>query len=390
MKITFISNFHNHHQIPLCDAFLSMQGVSFAFIATERVPDDRIKFGYKHEFDHLPYYQEAIEESDRIAAERLCFESDVVIIGSAPTWFVKRRLKARKLTFSYNERWFKQGFWRHPGDVLRAVQNYTLRNNRSFYQLCASAYTAYDSNRVLAFPRRKYRWGYFPEVKKYADVSTVIASKQPASILWVARFLDWKHPEAAVELARRLKASDVPFTLKMIGTGEEEGAIRERIAQYGLEDSVQMLGSMSPEEVREHMEASRIFLFTSDFGEGWGAVLNEAMNSGCAVVASHAIGSVPYLVEHGKNGFVYTSGNDGELFDCVMRLLSDEALSARLGEQAYRAMIEKWNAEVAAERLMRLCTAALEGDKLPDYSDGPVSRDFGKVKGNGKLKRKKH
>ena len=108
------------------------------------------------------------------------------------------------------------------------------------------------------------------------------------------------------------------------------------------------------------------------------------------MVASHAIGSVPYLVEHGKNGFVYTSGNDGELFDCVMRLLSDEALSARLGEQAYRAMIEKWNAEVAAERLVRLCTAALEGDKLPDYSDGPVSRDFGKVKGNGKLKRKKH
>ena len=37
-----------------------------------------------------------------------------------------------------------------------------------------------------------------------------------------------------------------------------------------------MLGSMTPEQVREHMEESILFLFTSDFGEGWGAVLNEA------------------------------------------------------------------------------------------------------------------
>jgi hypothetical protein len=37
---------------------------------------------------------------------------------------------------------------------------------------------------------------------------------------------------------------------------------------------------MPPEEVRVHMEQSNIYLFTSDFGEGWGAVLNEAMNSG--------------------------------------------------------------------------------------------------------------
>ena len=49
------------------------------------------------------------------------------------------------------------------------------------------------------------------------------------------------------------------------------------------------------------MEKSEIFLFTSDKGEGWGAVLNESMNSACAVVASHAIGSVPFLLKDGEN-----------------------------------------------------------------------------------------
>lgn len=51
---------------------------------------------------------------------------------------------------------------------------------------------------------------------------------------------------------------------------------------------------MKASEVRSYMEKADIYLFTSDFNEGWGAVLNESMNSGCAVVASHAIGSVPF------------------------------------------------------------------------------------------------
>ncbi len=50
-----------------------------------------------------------------------------------------------------------------------------------------------------------------------------------------------------------------------------------------------MLGAMSPDKVRAYMERADVFLFTSDFNEGWGAVLNESMNSGCAVVASHAM-----------------------------------------------------------------------------------------------------
>ena len=62
------------------------------------------------------------------------------------------------------------------------------------------------------------------------------------------------------------------------------------------------------------MEKTGIFLFTSDRQEGWGAVLNEAMNSGCAVVASHLIGAVPFLKKKKKNGLVYSSGDRKTLF----------------------------------------------------------------------------
>ena len=81
------------------------------------------------------------------------------------------------------------------------------------------------------------------------------------------------------------------------------------IRSKGVEDCVEMLGAMSPDEVRAYMERADVFLFTSDFNEGWGAVLNESMNSGCAVVASHAIGSVPFLIKDGVNGLIYENGN---------------------------------------------------------------------------------
>lgn len=371
--------------MPLCDGFLAIADVEFTFIATQKVPQERIRMGYKNEFDHLPYYREAIEPEDVAAAEQLCFDSDVVIIGSAPKYFVKRRLRARKLTFTYNERWFKQGFWKHPGDIYRAVCWFTLPGNRNYYQLCASAYTASDSNRVFAFPGRKLRWGYFPEIKEY-NICELMAGKEPTTLLWVARFLKLKHPEKALEVARRLKEDGIQFHLTMVGSGEEEPQIRTMIREYGLEEQVDLPGAMSPEQVRVYMERAQVFLFTSDFNEGWGAVLNEAMNSGCAVVASHAIGSAPYLVEHGENGFIYQNDDAEQLYQYTKQLLTDRTLAEKLGTAAYGTMTEKWNGHTAAWRLYDFCRAILDGKTPPVHPDGPVSYDRGKVKNDGQYK----
>lgn len=56
MKIVFVSNFLNHHQLPLCKAFAGMPHVEFHFIAAEPVPEMRLKLGYRDmnsEFDFV-------------------------------------------------------------------------------------------------------------------------------------------------------------------------------------------------------------------------------------------------------------------------------------------------------------------------------------------------
>lgn len=299
MKVTFYSNFLNHHQLTFCKEMYKRLGCDFKFVATEPVPQERLTMGYHDMSTQYPFALNTYSSNESYEqALKLGYESDVVIIGSAPNKFIKERLKSNRITFYYMERILKKG--RHkmlnPKTLSNLLLNHSRYRNKNLYMLCASAYTASDFNMVGAYKNKAYKWGYFPEHKIY-NINTLMKTKEDnivPKLLWVGRYLDWKHPDDVIKLAIMLKENNYEFCLDIIGTGTMEGKLENLIENNNLNNEVKLLGSMKPEEVRVHMEKANIFLFTSDFNEGWGAVLNESMNSGCAVVASHAIGSVPF------------------------------------------------------------------------------------------------
>jgi glycosyltransferase involved in cell wall biosynthesis len=120
------------------------------------------------------------------------------------------------------------------------------------------------------------------------------------------------------------------------------------------------------------MEKAGIYLFTSDHKEGWGAVLNEAMNSGCATVACTDAGSTPCLIRHGENGTTYSRGDMDTLYEHVRYLLTNPREQSRMGQAAYQTMVNEWNAEVAARRLLTLSEHLVDGEAAPRlFEDGP-------------------
>ena len=177
-------------------------------------------------------------------------------------------------------------------------------------------YTATDYAKTHTFINKGFKWGYFPETKHY-QLKQLFTHKNPKKILWVGRFLDWKHPDDAIRVAKCLKDTAYDFQMDIVGTGAMEEQLKEMTRSMSLADCVTFLGPIPSDEVRGVMENAGIFLFTSDRNEGWGAVLNEAMNSGCAVVASDAIGAVPFLIKSSENGMVYQSGDINALFEHV-------------------------------------------------------------------------
>lgn len=351
-------------------------GDDYKFIATAPMEEGRVKLGWGIS-EHYSY-ELRVYDSEDIYNEcmKLGIESDVVIIGAAPDVFIKERLKQNKLTFRYSERFFKNGVWRliNPRLMGSMLKHHTKYRNKNLYMLCASAYTARDVSLIGAYPNKTYKWGYFPEIKKY-DIEKLCENKnnEPVSLLWCGRFIDLKHPEKAVQVVNRLKQNGYKCSLGFIGDGPLKENMQNMVRQLGLNDRIRFLGSMPPDKVRGYMENADIFLFTSDRREGWGAVLNESMNSGCAVVASEAIGSVPFIIRHGENGFIYKDKDINDLYNKVEILIKDAELRKKLCANAVQTMFDLWSPKVAAQRLVEFSNGLLNGEIIR-FTDGPCSK----------------
>ncbi|MDD6643467.1 MAG: glycosyltransferase [Firmicutes bacterium] len=375
LSIVFASNCYTIHQIDLSEALYRQCEGKYTFIETVLGENQDNRYGLSTE--NVPFLKQYFDPAQKAECDLLLQTADVVLIGSAPDALIRSRLRENKLTFRYSERLFKEKLTlrTYPHAMASVWLHHGRYRFRPLYMLCASAFTAADCRRFGNYRNRTYQWGYFPKTICYPSVNSLLEQKEQNKLLWCGRLIDWKHPEAALVVARYLKDHGCSFSMDMIGEGVMRSFLQEQIAHLGLTAEVRLLGAIPPQKVREEMERASVFLFTSDRGEGWGAVLNEAMNSGCAVVASHAIGSVPFLLEDGRNGRIYRDGDLEELCAKTHSLLQQPEERERLGRAAYETIQTQWNAEAAAKRFLALAEAILRGEKKPQlFADGPCSR----------------
>lgn len=380
MKLTFLTNIVNHHQIPLADEFYKLLGKDYTYVAFEKLPD-WLKGGGYQEIDRSYILRVYEDDAYFRRVEELVKSSDVVIIGSASDNYVLDRIKEGKLTFRYSERWFKSRPWYFSGPRawLNFYCNHIRFRNKPLYMLAASAYTANDVYAIGAYKNKVYKWGYFTAVPEKNEVEAsdqdVFTSEITPHIMWCSRFLKLKHPELPVKLAAKLKKAGYKFKMNMYGGGEQLDATKRLAHKLNVEDVVCFCGNYPNQEILAAMRKHHIFLFTSDKNEGWGAVLNESMSSGCAVVASNRIGATPFLIKNGDNGLIFRSEDIDSLYMKVKSLLDNSQLRGRISQNAYRTMSEMWNPKSAAIRFLQLAENLQYGKDTP-FTDGPCSKAF--------------
>lgn len=377
MKVVFVSNNFNHHERPFCDAMYELIKDDFCFVQTQPMRAERINMGWGVDLSQVPYCVCSYGEKDKYnKALEICNQADAVILGSAPYEFVAERIKENKLTFYYAERLFRKGLWHmlYPPTFFTVLRRFIIPGRKSnFYLLCASGYTAVDTARIFAFNNHRFKWGHFIEVK-YPESRKQKINDGKLHLLWAGRFLELKHPDYPIRVVKTLKDRNIQFVLDIIGSGEQENNMRKLISEFQLEDNVVMHGTMKPSEVRQFMEKADIYMFTSDFNEGWGAVLGESMVSGCAVVTSHGIGATPFLVKHGENALVYETGNYGSFERNVLKLVESKELRMKLSKNAIDTMLNTWCPKVGAERFYKLAKNMLEKGEPIFYENGPISK----------------
>ena len=377
MRVSFFSNYLSHHQRPFSDEMYKIMGSNYTFVSCEPFSVDRKCLGWE-EYEQQAYELRPYESNvDYDMAIDLAENSDIMIWGSAKYEFVKIRIKSGKLSVRYSERLFKTGFLSSIASLafLRQIKFNLMTRSKNAYLFCASAYAPFDFLCSMGCFKNLYKWGYFPKTLYY-DVEKLMNNKSDSdkiSIVWVGRIIKWKHPEIAIYLADSLRNRGIKFSLTIIGSGELEQYIKELICYKELSNYVEMLGNMSPEMIRKQMEKSDVFLFSSDINEGWGAVLNEAMNSGCVVLCSDEVGSSHYLINHGKNGFLFNRKHLDRLVEITIALSKNPARRRECGIKAYETIATLWSEKIAAERFYAWACKLVDNENIT-FEDGPMSK----------------
>lgn len=373
-SLVFVSNYFNHHQKFLSDEFEKILGDNYHFIETVPMEEERKKGGWK-EYDEPYLLKTFISEEQKKKSLRLINDADLVIVGSADEYYLKQRIKQGKIIFRYSERPFK-GKYKSIKFPIWFIK-YNLRNPRKkpIFLLCASAFAYYDYQKMFLFKQKAYKWGYFTKVNEYNSIENLIAKKERNSVLWCGRMISWKHLEDAIYVIKKLSDDGYSVTMKVIGDGPLKNDMIKLTEELHLENIISFLGTLNSDSVRLYMERSQIFLFTSDFNEGWGAVLNESLNSGCAVICSHSVGSAPFLISNKDNGLIYKLHDIFEMKTCIEYLLDNPDQMFSIQKNAYYSMIEKWSPKIAAKRLIDLAEMITDDKTNFDspFVEGPCS-----------------
>jgi glycosyltransferase involved in cell wall biosynthesis len=167
-------------------------------------------------------------------------------------------------------------------------------------------------------------------------------------VLYVGRLESYKGVAILLEGFEKALKRNQKLVLAVIGDGsmtQEVESVRNRMAS----GRVHLVGRQPVESVTQWMRSSDMLVLPS-LHEQWGMVVNEAMTCGLPVIVSDACGCVDDLIEDGRTGFVFKSGESGDFAAKILQLAEDPSRRQGMGLEGQRR-IEPWAIERQAETI---------------------------------------
>jgi len=222
----------------------------------------------------------------------------------------------------------------HLGDVPGGVPEKTDRWFRWIYPFTPPIWK--DAARVAAVSEhtRQLAQTHYPVeiqvIPNGVDLTSLnpgtIQPGSPPQIVFVGRFMPQKNPLQVIRTLATIK--DLSWQCRMIGDGPLRNEVERTIADYGLQERIQLTGWITPEQVVAHYRGSDI-LFMPSLSEGLPVTGVQAMAMGLAILASRVGGWVD-LVTDGSNGYLVVAGEEEKYTTFLRSLLGDPHLLLQL------------------------------------------------------------
>lgn len=181
-------------------------------------------------------------------------------------------------------------------------------------------------------------------------------------ILFVGSMGKHKGLDYLLRAVQVLAAEDPEVKLCVAGgTVPQIEGYRRLCREMNIDKQVKFLGFLNAKEIVPYHISSRIFVIPST-NENSPNTLAEAMVSGMPCVAA-AVGGIPSMVENGKTGLLYPSGDVGELVGRLKQLLYDDGLCCRLGAAAAKIARDRHSPESVAKATLQAYAFILDNER---------------------------
>ena len=358
ISVVFVSNYLTIHQIALCKSFYENDEISFSFVSSFKPSGDKVAFS---NYENEPFVLRAYDsKTERKRIIKVINSADFIIFGAGDRTLLKNK---KKNIFFYSEHLRKKKI-----TFLRKLHlRFIYKKYRNAYLLCASSFAANDFNDIGLFKNRCLYFGYFPTLIPNEHKYT----KDFLRILWVGRELELKHPEYAFYAAEWFYKHSANFEVCIIST--KNSIINNLLIKAKKEpwfNNIQLMPTMSNEAVQQKMSSSDFFIFSSDINEGWGAVVNEAMNAGCCPIISKQAGCCDFLIKDRINGLSF---KDKIEFEHKLKLCLDNEFYKEVGLNAQTTIRNVWNEKIATKNLCDVFKSILSKTNFSSdlFNNGP-------------------
>jgi glycosyltransferase involved in cell wall biosynthesis len=168
-------------------------------------------------------------------------------------------------------------------------------------------------------------------------------------VICVARIVPRKRHEVLLRALRRLRDEGYDVEAQLVGPGYPDfvAEMHTAASDLGLDGVVTFSGHLPPEETRQRLADSQVFVLCSAW-EGLPGAVMEAMAASLPVVGTNVNGT-DELVLDGETGYLVPVDDVDALADAIERLVRDPELRARMGA-AGRERILDYSLERYADR----------------------------------------
>jgi len=182
----------------------------------------------------------------------------------------------------------------------------------------------------------------------------------PGRLLTVARFVEKKGIEDAVDAIGGIVDDHPELEYRIIGGGPRVTEIADRIRNRGLENHVHLLGRVSDEQLVRELDEATAFLLPSVIAsdgdrDGIPVALMEAMAME-TVPISTSVSGIPELIDHEETGLLCDQRDTGALSDAIQLVLENPSEAVSIAKRARRHVISEYSSKMQAQRMDRVFT----------------------------------